>query len=218
MTAIRLKCPLAQAGRRLHPNGERYLRSIGRLSGIHPARHLAATLDIASRCTFSLDEIRYEYPEELVPPSETPTTHLRKLTFEGLARRYPAGAPPAVVQTVEHELELIAELAYEPFFLTVQDIVAFARSQDILCQGRGSAANSAESARPPNTSTRNQPPAERRWFAWRVKRRRAGQRGHCSSRFHLSEEQSVTIRMRGGDAGNAGYVLGKNQSQDLYWR
>jgi error-prone DNA polymerase len=143
MTAIRLRCPLSQVGRRLHPNGERYLRSIGRLSALHPARHLAATLDLASRCTFSLDEIRYEYPEELVPRGETPTSHLRKLTYEGLARRYPAGAPESVVKTVEHELALIAELHYEPFFLTVQDIVAFARSQDILCQGRGSAANSA---------------------------------------------------------------------------
>jgi error-prone DNA polymerase len=143
MTAIRLKCPLSQAGRRLHPNGERYMRSIGRLSGLHPARHLAATLDVASRCKFSLDEIRYEYPDELVPSGETAATHLRKLTFEGLERRYPHGAPENVVQTVEHELKLITELSYEPFFLTVQDIVAFARSQKILCQGRGSAANSA---------------------------------------------------------------------------
>ena len=143
MTAIRLKCPLSQVGRRLHANGERYLRSIGRLSALHPARHLATTLDVVSRCQFSLDEIRYEYPEELVPAGKTPTTHLRKLTHEGLARRYPQGAPRSVVETVEHELALIAELSYEPFFLTVQDIVAFARSQDILCQGRGSAANSA---------------------------------------------------------------------------
>ncbi|MGE5097020.1 MAG: PHP domain-containing protein, partial [Betaproteobacteria bacterium] len=143
MTAIRLQCPLAQAGRRLHPNAERYLRAIGRISGIYPARLLAAALDVASRCSFSLDEIRYEYPEELVPAGDTPATHLRKLTYEGLARRYPQGAPRAVVETVEHELALIAELAYEPFFLTVQDIVAFARSKGILCQGRGSAANSA---------------------------------------------------------------------------
>ena len=143
LTAIRLQCPLAEAGRRLQPNGERYLRSIGRLSRILPARLLAATLDVASRCAFSLAEIRYEYPEELVPPGETPASHLRALTFEGLARRYPAGPPATVVETVEHELSLIAELAYEPFFLTVHDIVAFARSRKILCQGRGSAANSA---------------------------------------------------------------------------
>jgi error-prone DNA polymerase len=143
MTAIRMKCPLSQTGRRLYPNGERYLRSIGRLSSLHPARHLATTLDVVARCAFSLNEIRYEYPEELVPQGETPITHLRKLTYEGLSRRYPEGAPAAVVQMVEHELKLIQELSYEPFFLTVHDIVAFARSQDILCQGRGSAANSA---------------------------------------------------------------------------
>ena len=143
MSAIRLQCPLQAAGRKLQPNSERYLRTIGRLSNIHPARLLAATLDVASRCAFSLDEIRYEYPQELVPAGDTPATHLRKLTFAGLERRYPAGAPVAVVETVEHELRLIEELAYEPFFLTVQDIVAFARSKEILCQGRGSAANSA---------------------------------------------------------------------------
>jgi error-prone DNA polymerase len=143
MTAVRLKCTLAEAGRRLLPNSERYLRSIGRIAHLYPARLLAASLDIASRCRFSLDEIRYEYPHELVPEGETPATHLRRLAYEGLARRYPQGAPPEVAKTVEHELKLIAELAYEPFFLTVQDIVAYARSRGILCQGRGSAANSA---------------------------------------------------------------------------
>jgi error-prone DNA polymerase len=143
MTAIRGKCPIAEAGTKLQPNAERYLRSIGRLSAIHPPRLLATTLDLAARCEFSLDEIRYEYPEELVPPGETPTTHLRALTLKGLARRYPQGAPDAVVRTVEHELRLIGELAYEPFFLTVNDIVEFARGKNILCQGRGSAANSA---------------------------------------------------------------------------
>ncbi len=143
MSAIRLQRPLAEAGRALHANGERYLRPIGRIARIHPARLLAATLDVASRCAFSLDEIRYEYPDELVPAGETPATHLRRLAYEGLARRYPRGAPASVVETVEHELALIAELAYEPFFLTVHDIVDFARREKILCQGRGSAANSA---------------------------------------------------------------------------
>ncbi len=143
MSAIRLQCPLSQVGRRLHPNSERCLRSIGRLSALHPARLLATTLDVASRCSFSLDEIRYEYPEELVPAGHTPTTHLRSLAFEGLARRYPAGAPASVVDIVERELQLIEELAYEPFFLTVHDIVQYARREKILCQGRGSAANSA---------------------------------------------------------------------------
>ena len=143
MSAIRLKCTLVEAGRRLQPNSERHLRSIGRLAAIHPARLLAATLDVASRCAFSLDEIRYEYPDELVPAGGTPTSHLRSLTLAGLVERYPQGAPASVVQTVEHELKLIEELRYEPFFLTVHDVVRFARSQSILCQGRGSAANSS---------------------------------------------------------------------------
>src|SRR5688572_24661499 len=143
MSAIRLKCTLVEAGKQLQPNSERHLRSIGRLAKIHPARLLAATLDVASRCSFSLDEIKYEYPDELVPRDETPTSHLRSLTLAGLAERYPQGPPAAVVQTVEHELKLIAELRYEPFFLTVHDVVRFARSQSILCQGRGSAANSS---------------------------------------------------------------------------
>jgi error-prone DNA polymerase len=100
------------------------------------------TLIIAERCTFALDELRYEYPEEIVPAGETPTSHLRALTEKGCAKRWPAGVPPAVRQSIEHELRLIAELQFEPFFLTVHDVVQYARSQKILCQGRGSAANS----------------------------------------------------------------------------
>src|SRR5450631_998659 len=114
MTAIRHKCPLAEVGTKLQPNAERYARSIGRLSAIYPPRLLATTLDLAARCAFSLDEIRYEYPEELVPAGETPATHLKALALEGLARRYPHGAPEEVARTVEHELRLIEELAYEP--------------------------------------------------------------------------------------------------------
>jgi error-prone DNA polymerase len=143
LTAIRLRTGLAQAGRRLQPNAERYLRPIARLAKIHPPELLRETLEVAARCAFSLDEIRYEYPEELVPPGQTPASHLRRLAVEGLERRYPGGAPPAVAAAVEHELRLIAELGYEPFFLTVHDIVVFARGRGILCQGRGSAANSA---------------------------------------------------------------------------
>jgi error-prone DNA polymerase len=95
------------------------------------------------RCHFSLDELRYQYPQELVPEGQTPAAWLRRLSYEGMGRRWPQGAPAGVQQQVEHELALIAELGYEHYFLTVHDIVAFARSRGILCQGRGSAANSA---------------------------------------------------------------------------
>jgi error-prone DNA polymerase len=104
---------------------------------------LRETLRIAERCTFSLDELRYEYPEEIVPCGETPSQYLRRLTEEGMRRRWPQGVPPKVRALIEHELQLIAELRYEPYFLTVYDIVRHAREHNILCQGRGSAANSA---------------------------------------------------------------------------
>jgi DNA-directed DNA polymerase III PolC len=142
LTAIRLRVPLQAAGYALYPNGERSLRSLQRLSELYPAPLLAQTLQIAERCTFKLDELRYEYPEEIVPAGETPTSHLRALTMRGCAYRWPAGAPAAVRENIEHELRLIEELKFEPFFLTVHDVVEYARSQKILCQGRGSAANS----------------------------------------------------------------------------
>src|SRR5688572_988312 len=142
VTAIRCNIPIAQAGWRLYPNGERYLREPARLARLYPRELTDATLAIAERCTFSLDEVRYQYPRELVPAGETPASHLRKLTEEGVRRRWPQGAPERIRATIEHELALIADLRYEPYFLTVQDIVAYARSQNILCQGRGSAANS----------------------------------------------------------------------------
>ncbi len=142
LTAIRLKVPLSAAGTKLHPNGERHLRPLPRLKELYPAALLEETLSVAERCAFKLDELRYEYPEEIVPPGETPTSHLRRLTERGCARRWPAGAPAAVREGIEHELALIAELQFEPFFLTVHDVVQYARSQNILCQGRGSAANS----------------------------------------------------------------------------
>ncbi|HUX73212.1 MAG TPA: error-prone DNA polymerase [Steroidobacteraceae bacterium] len=143
LTAIRLNTPLGAAGHALFANGERCLRPAGRLRELYPAPLLAATLAIAERCRFDLGALRYEYPEEIVPAGATPTSHLRDLTEQGCRRRWPAGAPPAVRALIEHELRLIAQLRYEPFFLTVHDIVRFARSQGILCQGRGSAANSA---------------------------------------------------------------------------
>ena len=130
LTAIRLRTPIAECGYALHPNGERHLRSRARLATIYPSALLAETVAIAERCTFSLDELRYEYPEEIVPPGATPASHLRALTEAGLARRYPdAGVPEDVRGLIEHELALIAELRYEPYFLTVHDIVAFARSR-----------------------------------------------------------------------------------------
>jgi error-prone DNA polymerase len=143
LTAVRLKTTVARAGHALHPNGERSLRRLDRLAELYPAGLLEATLDIAGRCRFSLDEIRYEYPEEVVPEGVTPAAHLRRLVEEGAARRWPGGAPPAVRELLERELALIAELGYERYFLTVHDLVGFARSRGILCQGRGSAANSA---------------------------------------------------------------------------
>jgi len=142
LTAIRLNMPIAEIAGVLHPNGERYLRERGRLAKLYRPQLLEATVQIARRCTFSLDELRYEYPSELVPPGQTPASHLRRLTEAGARRRWPRGVPPPERAALEHELEVIAELGYEPYFLTVHDLVAFARSRGILCQGRGSAANS----------------------------------------------------------------------------
>src|SRR5574340_728487 len=143
LTAIRIGVPVFDAGDALHPNGERHLRTPGDLAQLYPPRLLEATLEIAARCRFSLDELCYEYPEELVPPGETAISHLRKLTEAGLLRRFPNGTPDKVRGQIEYELALVEELRYEPYFLTVHDIVRFARSRGILWQGRGSAANSA---------------------------------------------------------------------------
>jgi error-prone DNA polymerase len=143
LTAVRLRTPLAQCGRQLAPNAERYLRPLYRLGRIYPAELLAQTLTIAERCRFSLDELRYEYPDEIVPSGQTPATYLRNATWQGAAVRYPQGVPDKVRSLIEHELALIGDLHYESYFLTVYDMVRFAREQRILCQGRGSAANSA---------------------------------------------------------------------------
>ena len=143
LTATRIGKPLTACGHALAPNAEQRLRSRLELAQCYPEALLAETLKIAERCAFSLDELCYQYPSEVVPPGETPASYLRRLTDEGMGKRWPAGTSDKVRQQVEHELALITELRYEHYFLTVYDIVAFARSQHILCQGRGSAANSA---------------------------------------------------------------------------
>ncbi|MEY4764685.1 MAG: polymerase [Pseudomonadota bacterium] len=143
LTATRIGKPLPECGLALQRHAERHLRTRLRLAQRHPADTLAATLDVAARCAFSLDELRYEYPEEIVPEGETPSSFLKRITYEGSSWRYPQGLPAAVQLQIDKELQLIAELGYEPYFLTVYDIVRFARSRHILCQGRGSAANSA---------------------------------------------------------------------------
>ncbi|WP_374349587.1 error-prone DNA polymerase, partial [Chitinimonas sp.] len=143
LTAIRLHKPVSQCGMSLHPNDERYLRPLDCLALRYPQALLDETTAIADRCTFDLGSLRYEYADELVPPGISRSQHLAALTRQGLARRYPEGIPDTVLTQVARELQLIADLNYEPFFLTVEDIVRFARGRGILCQGRGSAANSA---------------------------------------------------------------------------
>ena len=144
LTAIRNRCTLAAAGHRLHPNSERHLRSHEQLRRIYPQELLDETLHIAQRCEFSLHELRYRYPRELVPPGMAPCEHLRNLTEAGLKVRWPDGVPEKIRAVVDKELALIKQLQYEHFFLTVHEIVQWARSRPkpILCQGRGSAANS----------------------------------------------------------------------------
>ena len=144
LTAIRHRCTLAAAGHRLHPNGERHLRRYEQLLKIYPRELLDETLNVAQRCEFSLHELRYRYPRELVPPGMTASEYLRDLTELGLKARWPRGVPEKIRAVVERELALIKQLQYEHFFLTVHEIVEWARGRPkpILCQGRGSAANS----------------------------------------------------------------------------
>ena len=143
ITAVRLGRSVNECGFELQTNAEAHLRSRERLAAIYPPDLLANTLAVAARCTFNLDELRYQYPVETVLPGMNPAQTLRHFTFEGALVRYPEGIPGEVQQQLEHELALITELTYEMYFLTVHDIVHFARSIHILCQGRGSAANSA---------------------------------------------------------------------------
>ncbi|BDU23153.1 error-prone DNA polymerase [Dyella sp. GSA-30] len=145
MTAIRHKTTLAEAGYRLFPNGERHLRTRKALAAVYPRTLLDESVRIAERCVFELttEALGYTYPSELVPVGHTTTTWLRHLTEEGIRWRWPHGESKEVRKTIELELDLIQTLKYESFFLTVHDVVWFARNEGILCQGRGSAANSA---------------------------------------------------------------------------
>ncbi len=145
LTCIREKCTIHEAGLKLEANAERHLKppqEMARLFAGHEEA-LARTVEIADACTFSLDELKYEYPDEPVPEGKTPQSHFEDLTWEGAAWRFPGGIPEKVRDTLEKELALIEELDYARYFLTVHDIVHYARHLDILCQGRGSAANSA---------------------------------------------------------------------------
>jgi error-prone DNA polymerase len=142
VTAVRLGKQVSECGLGLQGNAERHLRQRSRLDKTYPRELLANTLVVASRCSFRLEEVSYNYPLETVPEGMTPTEGLRHLTMQGAAGRYPRGIPQRVTALLEKELALIAQCEYEMFFLTVHDIVRFARSRHILCQGRGSAANS----------------------------------------------------------------------------
>jgi error-prone DNA polymerase len=145
VTCIRERCRIAEAGYRLESNAERHLKppaEMARLFADHPEA-LARTLEIAQGCSFSLGQLHYEYPDEPVPPGRTPQEYLEEKTWERARWRYAGDIPAAVEATLHEELRLIAQMEYARYFLTLFDVVEFARSRGILCQGRGSAANSA---------------------------------------------------------------------------
>ena len=146
VTCIRRGCTLDEAGLDLEANAERHLKPAAEMARLFARRPeaLERSVEIAERASsFSLDELKYEYPSEPIPEGMTHATYLRRLTYEGAAKRYPGGVPQRVGDGIEHELALIAELGYETYFLTCEEIVRFARGRGILCQGRGGAANSA---------------------------------------------------------------------------
>ena len=145
VTCIRHNVTIDELGERRERHADRYLKApeeMHRLFGRYPEA-LARTVEVVERCGFHLEELAYQYPEERADPTLTPQATLELLTWEGAAQRYPEGLPDDVRATLKHELRLIEKLQYAPYFLTVNSIVRFARSKDILCQGRGSAANSA---------------------------------------------------------------------------
>ncbi|WP_374470837.1 error-prone DNA polymerase [Phenylobacterium sp.] len=144
LTCIRETCTLQEAGLRLEANAERHLKwpeEMARLFAKFPGA-VERSVEIAGRIGFDLSQLRYEYPDEPVPPGKSPMQHLRDLTWQGAAWRFPAGVPDKERRVIAHELELIEKLDFPNYFLTVHDIVRWAREQGILCQGRGSAANS----------------------------------------------------------------------------
>ena len=145
VTCIREHCSIDQAGFRLEANSERHLKAPEEMARLfcHAPEAIENGLKIAESCTFSLDELRYEYPDEATGEGRTPQEELDRLTWAGARKRYPGGLPKQIEAAIAHELELIEQLGYAPYFLTVQDLVRFARGRNILCQGRGSAANSA---------------------------------------------------------------------------
>ncbi len=142
LTALYHNTSIQRLGRRRLGNSQQHLRDLDKLQRLYPPALLAETARIAEQCRFSLEELRYEYPEEVVPPGQTANSYLRALVDEGCRTRWPGGVPPEIARRIDSELALIGELEYEYYFLTVYDIVRFARERRILCQGRGSAANS----------------------------------------------------------------------------
>jgi error-prone DNA polymerase len=142
LTAIRTHQPVEHMQSSLAVNGEQRLRSRSEIAQLYPAAWIEQSIQIARQCTFDLGTLRYEYPAEVVPPGKTPQQHLRDLAAAGIQRRYPKGAPQKVAEQLQRELDLVAEMEYAHFFLTIYDIIDFAAQQRILFQGRGSAANS----------------------------------------------------------------------------
>ena len=142
LTAIKIQTPVQQLGHRRLINSQQHLRTLKSLISLYPETLINETRHIADRCQFSLDELRYEYPEEVVPSNHTANSYLRQEVATGAKRRWPEGVPETIQTRIHQELDLITELSYEYYFLTVYDIVRFAKSRHILCQGRGSAANS----------------------------------------------------------------------------
>lgn len=144
VTAIRHGTTIDRVHRWRFSNSQRHLRTLPQIAQAYRDAEdmIARTVEVADRCSFCLDQLRYEYPEELAPAGKTPIEHLKRLVWEGAQQRWPGGVPQPIIDGLRHELRLIEELRYEAYFLTVWDMVRFARSRNILCQGRGSAANS----------------------------------------------------------------------------